>query len=144
MLGGRFASKDVVDEKLTDEEVADISQGFKMEIYIDERLQESTKTLLKQVMGTVNPYTGTRFADDRALAILEITNESNLLTMYDDSVNYQFRSEKYRLMAQRKYAEFLTKKYNPDGTLTVAETENAIKAAWKQTGKTGFRSEERR
>lgn len=140
MLGGRFASKDVVDEKLTDEEVADISQGFKMEIYIDERLQESTKTLLKQVMGTVNPYTGTRFADDRALAILEITNESNLLTLYDDSVNYQFRSEKYRLMAQQKYAEFLTKKYNPDGTLTVAETENAIKTAWKQTGKTGFDS----
>ena len=140
LLGGRFASKDVTDDKLTDDEVADISQGFKMEVYIDERLQQSTKTLLQKVMGEINPYTGTRLAEDRVLAIVEVTNESNLMTLYDDSASYRFKSEKYKLMAQKKYAEFLTKKYNPDGSLTVKETENAIKAAWKEDGKTGFDS----
>ena len=140
LLGGRYASGDVTDDKLTEDEVADISQGFKMEVYIDERLQQSTKTLLQKVMGEVNPYTGTRLAEDRVLAIVEVTNESNLMTLYDDSAAYQFKSEKYKLMAQKKYAEFLTKKYNPNGALTVKETENAIKAAWKEDGKTGFDS----
>ena len=140
LLGGRYASKDVTEDKLTEDEVADISQGLKMEVYIDERLQQSTKTLLQKVMGEINPYTGTRLADDRVLAIVEVTNESNLMTLYDDSAAYQFKSEKYKLMAQKKYAEFLTKKYNPNGALTVKETENAIKAAWKEDGKTGFDS----
>ena len=140
LLGGRFASKDVTEEKLTEDEVADISQGLKMEVYIDERLQQSTKTLLQKVMGEINPYTGTKLAEDRVLAIVEVTNESNLMTLYDDSAAYQFKSEKYKLMAQKKYAGFLTKKYNPNGTLTVKETENAIKAAWKEDGKTGFDS----
>jgi len=138
MLGGRFATADTVDGKLSDEEIADISQGFKMEVYIDERLQQATKTLVGQVLGSINPYTNTKLANDRVLAMLEITNESNLMTMYDDSANYQFKSDKYRLMAQQQYAEFLKKKYNPDGNLTVKETENAIKAAWKEDGKTGF------
>ncbi len=138
LLGGRYASADVADGKLTDDEVNDISQGFKMEVYIDERLKESTKTLLKQVIGVVNPETGTTLAQDRVLAILEINNESNLMTLYDDAAKYQFTSEKYKLMAQKKYAEFLTKKYNPDGSLSIKETENAIKAAWKADGKTGF------
>lgn len=138
MLGGRYATKDVTDDKLTDAEVSDISQGFKMEVYIDERLQEATKTLLKEVLGTVNPYTKTKLAEDRTLAILEITNESNLMTLYDDSATYQFKSEKYKLMAQKKYAEFLRKKYNPNGTLSDQATESKIKAAWKETGKTGL------
>lgn len=140
MLGGRFATKDTVEGKLTEEEIADISQGFKMEIYIDERLQEATKTLLKKVIGTTNPHTNTALANDRTLAILEITNESNLMTMYDDLASYQFKSEKYKLMAQQEYAEFLTNKYNPDGTLTAAQTEEALKAAWRESGKTGFDS----
>ncbi len=131
LLGGRYATKDTVVGKLTDEEVSDISQGFKMEVYIDERLQEATKTLLKQVIGVENPYTGTKLAEDRTLAIVEITNESNLMTLYDSLAVYQFKSEKYLKMAQTKFAEFLTKKYNPDGSLTVEQTENAIKAAWK-------------
>lgn len=138
MLGGRFASKDVTDDKLTDSEIADISQGFKMEVYIDERLQESTKTLLKDVLGTVNPYTKTKLAEDRTLAILEVTNESNLMTLYDDSAAYQFKSDKYKTMAQEKYAGFLKKKYNPDGTLSVQATEDKIRAAWKESGKTGL------
>ena len=138
LLGGRYATKDTVDGKLTDEEVDDISQGFKMEVYIDERLQEATKTLLKKVMGTVNEHTGTTLASDRTLALVEITNESNLMTLYDDLAAYQFKSEKYRLMAQKKYAEFLNKKYNPDGSLSVEQTEEAIKAAWKSSGKLGF------
>ena len=139
MLGGRYASSDVPDNgKLSDEEVADISQGFKMEIYIDERLQEATKTLLKKVIGVVNKNTNTRLAEDRTLAIVEINNESNLMTMYDDLEAYRFKSETYKLMAQKKYAEFLTKKYNPDGSLGVKATEDAIKAAWRADGKQGF------
>lgn len=139
MLGGRFGSKNLVNGGLSDSEVADISQGLKMEVYIDERLQTATKDLLLQVMNTANPYTnGTTLAQDRVLAMMEITNESNLLTMYDDSANYQFKSETYKKTAQEKYAEFLKRKYNPNGTLTVKETENAIKAAWKEDGKTGF------
>lgn len=138
MLGGRYASTEVVEGGLTADEVADIFQGFKMEIYIDERLRESTKELLRTVMGTTNSSTGTTLAQDRVLAIVEINNEANLLTMYDDSVNYQFRSNKYKTMAQEQYAEFLTKKYNPTGTLSVVQTENAIKEAWTEDGKIGF------
>ncbi len=138
LLGGRFATKDTVDGKLTDEEVEDIYQGFKMEVYIDERLQEATKALLKKVIGTANPHTGTALANDRTLAILEITNESNLLSMYDDLAAYQFKSESYKRMAQEKYAEFLKKKYNPDGTLSLSQTEEALRAAWKDSGKEGL------
>ena len=138
LLGGRFATKDTVEGKLTDEEVADISQGFKMEVYIDERLQEATKTLLKKVIGTKNPHTNTALANDRTLAILEITNESNLLSMYDDIAAYQFKSESYKRMAQEKFAEFLKKKYNPDGSLSAEKTKEALRAAWKESGKMGL------
>lgn len=141
MLGGRFASNDMLDEgKLSDAETADISQGLKMEVYIDKRLQQATKTLMKKVMGTVNPYTKTKLADDRVLAMLEVTNESNLMTLYDDDAKFRFRSDEYKLMAQKQYAEFLTNKYNPDGTLTVEQTQKALKDAWSYDGKLGLDS----
>ena len=132
MVGGRTGATDMVDGKLTEEEVADVGTGLKFELYIDERLEESTKDLLRTVLGSENKYTGTTLAQDRILAMTEIANESNLTALYGvyiSNTSYEFVSEEYKALFVEKFNEFLINKY--------ASTD-ALKEAWTESGKIGL------
>lgn len=134
MVGGRTAATDMVDGKLTDDEVADIGTGLKFELYIDDRLEEGTKDVLRTVMGTENEYTGTTLAQDRILAMTEIANESNLTSLYGvyiSNTSYEFVSDAYKTLFREKFNAFLTEKY---------KTTQALYEAWKETGKSGLDS----
>lgn len=132
MVGGRTGATDMVDGKLTDDEVSDVGTGLKFELYIDERLEESTKDLLRAVLGSENKYTGTSLAQDRILAMAEIANESNLTSLYGvyaSDTRYEFVSSAYSAMFREKFNDFLIGKY---------ETTSALKTAWAESGKTGL------
>ena len=47
-------------------------------IYFDERLQAIQRGWLRQLLGTVNPYTGVQLAKEPALAAVELVNEDSL------------------------------------------------------------------
>lgn len=132
MVGGRTAATDMVDGKLNANEVADIGTGLKFELYIDDRLEESTKDLMRAVIGSVNPYTGTTLAQDRILAMTEIANESNLTALYGvyvSNTSYEFVSQEYMTLFREKFNTFLQGKYG---------TTQALSEAWAESGKLGL------
>lgn len=134
MVGGRTGATDMVSGKLTEEEVADIGTGLKFEVYIDERLEESTKDLLRTVLGTQNKYTGIAPAQDSSLAMVEIANESNLTALYGvyaSNTSYEFVSEEYKALFREKFNQFLSDEYGSTA---------ALKDAWAESGKTGLDS----
>ena len=129
MLGGRYGSTLKSIGSFTDEETSDISSGFKFETYIDSRLVNETKRLVKEVMTTTNKYTNTTLAEDKALALMEVANENNLTDMYGyytSSEQYEFVSDSYKTMFQNRFNEWLLRLYGNN---------NALKEAWKD--KTG-------
>lgn len=46
-------------------------------LYFDERMQHIHREWLRQLLTTLNPYTGSRLADEPAVAIVEIVNEDS-------------------------------------------------------------------
>lgn len=134
MVGGRTGATDMVTGGLTEEEVADIGTGLKFELYIDSRLEEGTKEVLRKVMGSVSPYSQTTMAQDRVLAMTEIANESNLTALYGvyiSNTSYEFVSAPYQQMFREKFNEFLQQKYG---------STSAVADAWRETGKIGLDS----
>jgi hypothetical protein len=83
--------------------------------YFDERLIELQKEFAKQLLTHFNPYTETEYADEPAVAIVEIVNENSL-------VEYWMAGRLHGLDASKdggtwsdippSYAEDLTQKYN--------------------------------
>ena len=129
MLGGRYGSTLKSIGGFTDEEIADISSGFKFETYIDDRLVNETQKLVKEVMTSENKYTNTTLANDKVLALVEVANENNLSDMYGyyiTSQQYEFVSEKYKAMFQARFNNWLLNLYGNNSNL---------KEAWKD--KTG-------
>ncbi len=126
MLGCRSASASLTEGGLTDSEIKDILPGYKFEVYIDPELEQATYTLAKEVMGVVNPYTGTKLAEDPVLAMVELTNESDIVGQWKEGT---FSSDKYQTMLEEKFIDFLKGKYADD---------SALQTAWKEQGKTGL------
>ncbi len=57
--------------------------GFgKASTYFDERLVYLQKEYARQLLTHVNPFTGLRYADDPAVAIVELLNENSLLALW--------------------------------------------------------------
>lgn len=132
MLGGRYGSTLSSLGTFTDEEINDISSGLKFETYIDERLVNETKRVVKELFSTVNTYTGTSLKDDPALALVEVANENNLSNMYGvytSSTTYEFVSDSYKSMFQAKFNDWLKKLYGNN---------DALRAAWKDNSGSGL------
>ena len=129
MLGGRYGSTLSSLGTFTEEEMNDISSGLKFETYIDERLVNETKRVVKELFKTTNTYTGTALADDPALALVEVANENNLTNIYGvytSSTTYEFVSSSYKATFQSKFNSWLLELYGSN---------DALKEAWKD--KTG-------
>lgn len=126
MLGSRYGASLQSLGTFTSDEIADISNGFKFEVFIDERLQKATKDLCKEVFGTTNTYTGVSIAQDKDLAVFEVANESNLSDMYGvyTSSTYEFVSDSYKTMFKKQFNAWLLKIYGSNA---------ALKSAWADT-----------
>ncbi len=123
MLGCRYGNTLNSLGGFTSEEMGDIGLGFKFEVYIDDRLVETTKDLVRTLLTTKNTYTGTTLASDPSLAFVEVANEHNLSDMYGvytSSTNYEFVSEAYKDRFQKLFNSFLLNKYGSNDKLRQA------------------------
>ncbi|NRA37613.1 MAG: beta-galactosidase [Planctomycetes bacterium] len=89
-------------------------------INIDRELQDITLRYFKVLLEHKNPYTGLKYKDDPALAVVEFQNESNV---FFHTLN-QLRSNKpavYATMVRKMWFEWLKERY---------KTKDAIAKAW--------------
>ena len=87
--------------------------------YFDLRLIELQKLHAKNLLGHVNPYTKMKFADDPAVAVVEITNENTIYNYWGGSVDTL--PESYRKELNAQWNQWLKKQY---------KTTDALKRAW--------------
>lgn len=59
-----------------------IEDGLKIVAHFDPRIKQLHKKYIRQLLTHVNPYTGLRWLEDPALALMEVINEDSLL--YED------------------------------------------------------------
>lgn len=98
--------------------------------YFDEQIIQLQKQYARQLLTTVNPYTGLSIADDPVMAMLEITNENTLYGFWKDGRLHGF-SENGGILSRHsdtldlKWNLFLMEKYG---------TQNNLQAAWQNGG----------
>jgi hypothetical protein len=84
-----------------------------------EDLQDLNIELTVNMLNHVNPVTGLRYADDPALAYIELQNEDNIFWSAIESVLKQ--TPTYRALLCRKFSQWLEKKYG---------SQQALEGAW--------------
>ncbi|MBN1941733.1 MAG: beta-galactosidase [Phycisphaerae bacterium] len=84
------------------------------------KLIEAQKGFARRLLEHVNPYRKLRYADDPAVAFVEINNENSLF-LWNAAELLPKLPEYYRNILQGKYNEFLKKRYS---------TTEALKKAW--------------
>lgn len=67
-----------------------------------------------------NPYTGQRYADDPALAFVELQNEENVYLNIREIDKQLANAPTYRDLYYKRFAKWLTKKYGDDDALRTA------------------------
>ena len=87
--------------------------------YFDTRLIELQKLHAKNLLTHLNPYTKMKFADDPAVAVVEITNENTIYNYWSGSVDSL--PESYRKELNAQWNRWLKKRY---------ATTDALKRAW--------------
>ena len=103
---------------------ADLIGPFKAFTYFGPELIALQKDYAKQLLGHTNPYTGLRYADDPAVAIVEVVNENSLLEFWarnwlrgerkPGAANYQLdMTPHYQALLTRMYNEWLAKNRKP-------------------------------
>ena len=98
--------------------------------YFDEDLQEIQKIYMRQLVKTVNPYTGLAIADDPAFAACCIANEDSLFndSFFNNNIYY---STYFKNEVCGQFAEWLGTRYKDDTELA---------DAWAEEGKKGVLS----
>ena len=87
--------------------------------YFDARLIELQKLHAKNLLDRVNPYTKMKYANDPAVAVVEITNENTIFNYWGGSVDSL--PESYRKELNGQWNQWLKKQYS---------TTDALKRAW--------------
>lgn len=106
--------------------------------YFGPELIAAQKAYAKQLLGHTNPYTGLRYADDPAVAIVEIVNENSMLEFW---MRNWFRGDlgtdkpRYQLDLTPHYKELLVKLYND--WLKANRSPSDLAAIQKAAGVTG-------
>ncbi|HEX2949839.1 MAG TPA: hypothetical protein VHV83_09785 [Armatimonadota bacterium] len=96
-----------------------LGRGAKPYAVFDQRLIELQQEYAKRFLADhINPYTGLSYANDPAIAILEIYDENGLFIRRDDWPNLR---EPYRTILQQQWNVWLRYRYG---------TSDALKAAW--------------
>ncbi len=83
-------------------------------------LIDAQKSYAQQMLSHVNPYRGVRYADDPAIAFVEITNEDSFFMWNGDEVLRNLPSY-YAALLKHKYNEWLHDEY---------EDTNNLRSAW--------------
>ena len=101
-----------------------IPEMGKQTSYVDKRSIEHQKNYARQFLTHVNPYTKLKWADDPAVALIEITNED---TLFGEAFtgSYQTWPTYYRDQLQAKWNSFLKGKYASHDALLRAWSGNA-------------------
>jgi hypothetical protein len=116
-VGRRFTKGDGVPD-------ADLISPYKAFTYFGPELVALQKDYAKQLLGHRNPYTGLRYADDPAVAIVEVVNENSLLEFWarnwlrgerkPGAENYQLdMTPHYQALLVKMYNEWLAKNRKP-------------------------------
>ncbi len=89
---------------------------------VDRRMIELQKDYAKQLLDRKNPYTGLRYADDPAVAVVEINNENSLVGWPGESpgAGLDHLPEPFRGEIVKAWNAWLKRKYGSDATLTRA------------------------
>ncbi len=89
---------------------------------VEPAIQECEWKYVEAVLAHKNPYTGLRYVDDPALAVLEVRNEDSIFWHWplNDLVQGQ-KFPKHTARLAQKWADWLKKKYG---------TDEKLKAAW--------------
>ncbi|MSQ02275.1 MAG: hypothetical protein EXR71_10365 [Myxococcales bacterium] len=94
--------------------------------------REAQKAWFRAVWARTNPYTGLRYADDPAVALVELSNENSLLTGWSSGA-----LEKLPALHRRRFDElwngFLSRRYGSDSKLA---------SAWQGSGRPGLQEGE--
>jgi len=88
-------------------------------------LIEAQKTFARQMLARVNPYRGVRYADDPAIAIVEITNENSLF-MWSAEDTLRTLPPYYQEILQGRYGAWLREKYGSSAKLRSAWSQGAV------------------
>ncbi len=122
---------------LADDNISPTGKSFmQTEACFSDDLIELQKQYARQLLTTVNPYTGLALKDDPVMVFLQLHNENALTEL---TVGY-YRNESlysksyYANQLKQKFNTWLKNKYGTTASLT---------AAWFQLGKTGVMSGER-
>lgn len=94
----------------------------------DQRMIELQKDYATKLLAHRNPYTGLRYVDDPAMAVVEITNENSVfyfLTMSDLSLPY------YRNELTERWNRWLASRYKDRSALAAAWTDSEGRCALK-------------
>jgi hypothetical protein len=99
-----------------------LGRAAKPEVFFDPRLIKLQEEYARELLLHKNPYTGLRYADDPALALLEVCNESGMFMNADTLDNLP---EPYETELNKLWSEWLLKKYL---------NRPALKTAWGMMG----------
>lgn len=87
-------------------------------------LVDAQKKYARDLLTHVNPYRNVRYADDPAVAIVEITNENSLF-MWDSKETLRTLPPYYAEILQSKFNTWLTARYGSDDNLRTAWSQGA-------------------
>lgn len=87
--------------------------------HFNPRMIELQKKFANDYLGRTNPYTGLRYIDDPAVALVEINNESGLLTAWRNN-DLDETPDAYMTSLQTDWNEFLKEKYSKTTVLRAA------------------------
>lgn len=99
--------------------------------YFDPQLVALQKEYARQLVGHVNPFTGVRYGDEPAIALIELVNENSLLEYWvrgfladgesdPTKGNYYTIPSTYRAELNRRWNAWLMAKYPDRATLAIA------------------------
>jgi hypothetical protein len=89
-----------------------------------DQLIEAQRKYAGELLNHVNPHRNLRYADDSAIAIVEITNENSFF-MWDGEQALRTMPDYYADILQKKYNNWLREKYNSSDKLRAAWNEGA-------------------
>ncbi|HEV8244307.1 MAG TPA: hypothetical protein VGP93_00930, partial [Polyangiaceae bacterium] len=113
-----------------------VEPGYKLVGEFDEALIQNQERFVRQLLTHQNPYTARRYADEPALVMTTITNESSLFSLGDWGQG-ELKSGYHRRLLQTLYNEWLAKKYTDR-----AKLEARWAPASEELEKLGLQSEE--
>ncbi len=98
--------------------------GGNSTLYYSPEIQDLTIEQIANLLKHENPYTGLSYAEDPAVAFIEIVNESSVL--FYSSMNPLEKSPTLRRMAAERFSDWLEEKYGSQEKLLAAWGERAF------------------